>query len=437
MLVVGAGPAGLAAMAALKEEAVAFEGVERHDGVGGIWDITNPISSVYDGLRTVTTRATTHLTEPMPKDWPPFVPLAMATQYLRDFSDTAGLTPQIRFRTSFLGATKTKAGTWRASFESELGRTQTEYRAIVVATGSHNRDHAVVDEKTRTEAEANGIRVTHSAQYREPSRYAGKRVLIIGAGASGTDIAAKVSEVAAQTVLSVRTPPWFLPASLLKWAPTLVRLGIAPDRLAADSMRTPGRPRLVIAELVVRLATGDLSRFGLGRPPHRLHDRIPNLDRGILDAVRSGRVLVRPTVAGFGQGVVHFDGHPDEEIDEVIIATGYARSYPLLPKGNGEVTLANVPRFYLFHPTEPGLAFMTECVGQGSAWPIFVEQGRAIAAYFAGEQRGGRNIASFNAKRGVPTPDFKGKIFAGADVFHLDYGLYARALRDLAAWLHE
>jgi cation diffusion facilitator CzcD-associated flavoprotein CzcO len=435
VLVVGAGPAGLAAMSALREAAVAFQGVERHTGVGGIWDETNPVSSVYEGMLTATTRSTTHLTTPMPASWPHFVPFALAKKYLQDFAEREQLASNIRFGTQFLDARKTGSGTWNAAFRSNDGTPDTRaYRAIIIATGSHNLDLARIDRSTRAEAEGNGIHVIHSAEYREPSRHAGKRVLIVGAGASATDIAAKLSAVAARTIMSVRTSPWIIPASLLKWVPAVTGLGLIPDRLASDSARTPGRPRLAVAEAIVRLAAGDLRRFGLKRPRHRLLDRIPVLDRGILERVRSGQIIVRPEVAGVGPGVARFDGYPDEEIDELILATGFARSYPLLEE-SGEATLENVPRFYLFHPAEPGLAFMTECIGSGSAWPVFVEQGRAIAAYFAAEQRRGQNVAGFNARRGIPTPDFKGKVFGGADIFHIDYDLYTRALRCLVDWL--
>jgi cation diffusion facilitator CzcD-associated flavoprotein CzcO len=424
-------------MAALKEADVAFEGVERHSGVGGIWDVTNPISSAYEGMQTVTTRLTTHLTRPMPSAWPYFVPVGLARKYLEDFADAEGLTQRIGFSTRFVDAEKDSSGAWTVSLETDSGMIHRQFRAVVRATGSHNLDHAVVDENARRDAEANGIRVIHSAEYRGPSRYAGKRVLVVGAGASGTDIAAKLSSVAARTVLSVRAGPWIVPAALQKWVPALAGLGIVPDRLAADTDRIPGRPRLAIAQFVTRLAAGDLGRYGLPPPRHKLLDRIPVLDRGILDAIRTGRVHVRHRISGFGPGVVHFDGQSDERIDDIIMATGYGRGSPKRSSSGAEAAHGDIPCFYLFDVNEPGLAFMTECVGAGSAWSVFVEQGRAIAAYFAAEQSGGQNVAAFNARRGIPTPNFKGKLFAGSDVFHIDYDLYVRALRRLTAWLRR
>ena len=437
VLVVGAGPAGLAAMAALKRDGVAFEGIESHGGVGGIWDEGNPISSAYLGMHTAASRATTYLLRPMPNDWPHFVPLRLAWQYLNDFAEDQGLNPHIRFGTRFLGAEKTSGGTWVAALRpNTAGETdRREFRAIVFATGSHNLDHAAFDRSLLDDATANGMRAIHSAEYRGPSAFAGRRVLIIGVGASGTDIAAKLCDAAEQTILSVRTDPWIIPDAVLKWVPLLAKLGVAPDRLAADTRWIPNQVRTGAFSAIVRLAIGDLRRFGLAPPQHRLFDRVPVLDRGIVHAIRAGRVVVRSAVTGFGHGVVRFATHADEPIDDVIFATGFFRHYPLLPQVNGGATRENIPSFYLFHANEPGLAYMTEVIGAGSCWPIFVEQGRAIAAYFAAEQRGGRNVAALNMRRSVVTPSFKGKLFARADMFHIDYALYTRALRRLVAWL--
>jgi hypothetical protein len=80
---------------------------------------------------------------------------------------------------------------------------------------------------------------------------------------------------------------------------------------------------------------------------------------------------------------------------------------------------------------------MTELVGLWSCWPIFVEQSRALAAYFAAEQRGAKNIAAFNKRRRVPSPNFKGQLFRLGDPFHVDYALYTRMLRGLTEWFNQ
>lgn len=430
VLVVGAGPAGLAAMAALRRAGVAFEAVESHGRLGGIWDDTNPISSVYDGVHTVTSRLTTHLGTQMPRDWPRFVPHHLAHRYLLDFAEREDLVPHIRFQTHFRDATKTASGSWRVLLESEDGPIEREVRAIVVATGSHNRNHRSVPQDLWDDAVSGGIDAIHSADYRDADRYAGKRVLVVGIGNSATDIAVRVSAVAARTILSVRTPPWILPASVLGRPADKVKM-------SADALHLPHWYQVRALGLMQRLTIGSLAKHGLPEPSHPLLDRVPVTDRGIVDAIRSGAVLVRSNVTALSRGSAKFEDarHGDEAIDAVIFATGFHRSYPLMSGEGGDEGIAKALSYFIFHRGEPGLLFMTELVGPRSCWPIFVAQAEAIAAYFAAEQRVGDRIHAFNSRRCLPTPNLKGRVFAAGDIFHVDYGLYTRTLAALTAWL--
>ena len=436
VLVVGAGPAGLAAMSALARRGIAFEAIEQHDAVGGIWDDANPVSSVYEGMRTAASRATSQLFRPMPRDWPLFVPFERVRQYLNESAAEEGVLERIHFGTRFEGAERSRDGTWVAALRTGVDIDRRPYRAIVFATGSHNRDHARFDEPLRASAVAAGLRVLHSADYHRAADFARRRVLVVGAGASATDIAGKLAGTTARIILAVRDSPWIIPASVLRTVPLLARLGIAPDRLASDTRWLPNGIRDAVFGAVVRAASGNNERYGLSPPKHGLFDRVPVLDRGILKGIRSGHVVVRPAVTSFDNGAARFADSQMETVDDVIFATGYTRHYPLLGRTGNDVAAA-LPAFGLFHPNEPGLAYMTEMVGAGSCWPIFVEQGRAIAAYLAAEQRDPEKAEAFNARRTTAPPSFKGALFSQADAFHIDYGLYTRALRDLVAWLDD
>jgi hypothetical protein len=429
LLVVGAGPAGLAAMAGLRRAGVRFEAIEAHGDAGGNWDPDNPVSAMYAGMRTVTSRRTSHLGPPMPREWPAFVPFDKALAYLRRFADGEGLRAAIRFRTRFDGAEKTARGTWLVAETGPDGAVRREYRGIVFATGSHNRSYRRVPAGLLAEATEAGLHAIHASDYREPAPYAGKRVLVVGLGNSGSDIADKVSAVARRTILAVRTPPWILPARIL---------GRPGDqlRLSAEALRLPHWYQSAFLRLASRLATGRPERLGLARPDHGPLDRVPVTDRGIVGAIRAGRVAVRNGLASLDGGVARFAG-PEasaEPVDAVIFATGYTRRYPLLPAEGGDI--AQELAFFLFHRSEAGLSYMTEMVGPRSCWPVFVGQGQAIAAYYAAEPRPG-NAVAFNRRRRLPTQDLKGSLFRGADPFHVDYRRYTAMLRDLSAWLSE
>lgn len=434
-------------MAGLKQAGVAFQGVEGHSRVGGIWDQTNPISSVYDGMQTNTSRHTTHLGPPMPAEWPDYPHSSQACTYLADFARERQLLPHIACSTRFDGAAKTARGTWLVTLRSAVGVSrragtsnddslkaglqQLECRAVVFATGVHHQERRVIPQQLWDEAAAAELDVRHSSQYRGSEEFAGKRVLIVGIGNSGSDIADMISRVAQRTVLAVRSTPWIVPS---------IVFGRPSDQLADDTTNwLPYWIQLTSFQLIQRLYIGHPRKLGLESPSYQLLEKFAITDRGFVQAVREGRVVLRSNVTSLKDGTATF-AKPDqaaEPFDAVIFATGYNRRYPLLDDPSCGKNLANALSFLIFHRTEPGLAYMAETIATRGCWPIFAEQGNALTAYFAAEQRGGKNVAAFNARRTLPSPDFKGKVFSKADGFHVDYHRYTKALTDLSAWLEQ
>ena len=434
VLVVGAGPAGLSGMAALATAGIDFVGIDSHSQVGGIWDWSNPISSIYEGMRTVTSRFTTYLGTPMPDDWPNFVPHEQALSHLVRFADSRGLLGKIKFGTSFVDARKSPAGTWIATLRptNQAVQHEQEFRAIVFAVGAHNKQQMIVPPELSEQARAAGLDVLHSSEYKSPARFAGKRVLLVGLGDSGSDIAAKLCSAAERTLLSVRTSPWIVPQTAF---------GVPCDKLGADSAAWMPYWFSKGSFYVIRWGlVGGYRRLGLPRPKHALHDKMTVSDRGIVAAICSGSVVTRSTVTSLAGGLATFANprHEPEQVDAVIFATGYRRTYPLLSHFDTPVDeVADALAFRIFHPSEPGLIYLAETVGLRSCWPIFGEQASTIVAYLLSEKRGTTNVRRFNARRKVATPSFKGAIYRLADKFHHDYEIYTHCLRDLSGWLAE
>jgi hypothetical protein len=156
-----------------------------------------------------------------------------------------------------------------------------------------------------------------------------------------------------------------------------------------------------------------------------------------MKALKAKRVHVRSDVARFEEGRAFFtDVHEEPEpIDAVMFATGYTRRYPLTASTvrPGESLADSLP-FLIFHRTEPGLFYMAETIAPSSGWPVFLDQGRAIAAYLSSEARDGQNARAFHARRHVPSPDFKQGWYRQADGFHINVRAYTRSLRRLATW---
>jgi putative flavoprotein involved in K+ transport len=185
---------------------------------------------------------------------------------------------------------------------------------VVVATG-HNNVPFVPDWPGDFSGD-----VVHSAAYRNPAPYVGRRVLVVGAGNSGAEIAVDLADGgAAEVLLAVRSAPNIVRRDTLGF-PSQV-LGIATARLPV-SVVDP------IARNLRRISIPDLTAYGLPAPTRPYSDFlrrrvIPILEIGLVDAVRSGRVRVVGALERFEDGRAVLAGGARADIDGLIAATGF------------------------------------------------------------------------------------------------------------------
>lgn len=222
-------------------------------------------------------------------------------------------------------------------------------RVVVIATGQFGTP--VIPKWTGLD-EFQG-KIIHSVEYKTGEEYIGKRVLVIGSGNSGAEIAADLAECGAESVsISIRTPPAIVPRDFLG-TPTQI-FGIMMSRLP---------PRLAdrVGSGLARLALGDLTRYGIKAPAWLpfTSKRTPIIDVGLIKQVKSGNVKVRPTIANFGPtGVVYDDGH-EESLDALIAATGFTTGLDQLLGISGILDAKGFPLYPPGQPTPvPGLFFM-------------------------------------------------------------------------------
>jgi putative flavoprotein involved in K+ transport len=162
----------------------------------------------------------------------------------------------------------------------------------------------------------------HVGEYRDPAPYAGRDVLVVGAGNTGAEIAVDLVEGGASRVrLAVRTTPHIVRRSTAGWPAQ--RTSILVRRLPVGLVDRLARP-------VARLSVPDLSAHGLPRPDSGLYSRvregaIPVLDVGLVDAVRKGRVEIVAAVDGFEDDKVLLADGSRVSPDAVVAATGYVR----------------------------------------------------------------------------------------------------------------
>lgn len=165
-----------------------------------------------------------------------------------------------------------------------------------------------------------GGELVHAIDYREPDRFAGRSVLVVGGGDSGADIAVDlVRGGASRVTLSVRTPPYVQRPDVF---------GVPAQALAIMARHQPPALFDVMATLMRWVTVGDLSAHGLGRPPSlhqsaRVRGKAPILDRGFVRLVKAGLIAVRPAVDALTRDEVRLAGGGALRPDVVILATGY------------------------------------------------------------------------------------------------------------------
>ena len=193
-----------------------------------------------------------------------------------------------------------------------------QYRArqVVVCSGFNAVPHRP---KWSGEAVFGGT-VTHSRRYRNPQPYRDKRVLVIGMGNTGAELALDLSEAGIETYLSVRGPVNIVPRDFR---------GRPVQQTAKLIRRLPDRLGDWIGRQVQRRAIGDLRAFGIKTPAIsparqlREQAKTPVIDLGTVAAIRAGRIRVVPGVGCFTATGVRLTNGADLAVDHVILATGY------------------------------------------------------------------------------------------------------------------
>lgn len=370
-VVVGAGPAGLAVAATLGRNGAAYELLEQAPSVGSAW------RGRYDSLTLHTVRRLSGLPgAPIPRAAGPWVRRDDLVAYLEDYARRFRVEPTLDTR--LLRVDREPDG-WR--LETSTGTRRAA--RVVLATG-YSAVPFVPDWAGR---ESFTGRLLHSAEYREPSGFRSRRVLVVGAGNSAAEIAVELSAVADEVLLAVRTPPNIAPRATLGVPSQL--LGIALSGVPEPVMNP-------VMALLRRLTVPDLTDLGLPSPPGDGYSQflrsgsVPVLDHGFVDAVRRGAIRVVPAVASMDHGEVRLVDGRVLRPDVVLAATGYRRGLESLVGHLGVLDAQGAPRVHgastLAHA--PGLYFVGITVDLAGLLREIGREARAVATAIVREQAG-------------------------------------------------
>lgn len=370
--VIGGGPGGLATAAALRARGVRTVVLERSDRIGDAW------RARHDRLRLHTTRRRSALPGlALPRSFGRWVARDDMARYLEKYAEHHELEIVTGVEVSRLSRVERagEAGGWL--LHATGGRELTG-RAVVIATGRHRAPH-LPDWPGRDAYEGE---LLHASAYRGPAPYAGRDVLVVGAGNTGAEVAVDLAAGGAARVrLAVRTPPHLLRRSLLGW-PAQLTVALCrglPTRLADHA----------IAPLT-RLTVPDLTARGLRRPAPGLYSRardgsFPVFDTGLIEAVRKGRVEPVAAVDSFEDGKVVLADGTRVDPDAVIAATGYRPGLDPLVGHLGLLTPRGLPRAQgpRTSPRAPGLYFTGFTNPPGGLLPQLARDADRIAKAIA------------------------------------------------------
>lgn len=392
--IIGAGPAGMSGAKALKEAGIDFDGFELGVDFGGLWNIDNPQSTIYESAHLISSRTTTEFKDfPMPEGTPDYPGQALMRRYFVDYAKHFGLYPHYYFNTKVL--TVEKAGQqWKVTIQTKNETPQTLiYKGVIIANGT-------LSEPNRPSFAGNfSGEIIHSSEYKKASIFHDKRVLVIGAGNSGCDIVVDAVHHAKKVDISVRRGYYFVPKYIFG----------KPSDTVGGKIKLPRPIKQLIDTKLLRWFTGNPVDFGFPDPAYKIYESHPVVNTLILHHIGQGDVKVQHDIDHMDGKMVHFKDGTKQEYDLIVLATGYKLHFPFIDKKYLNWQDLS-PELYLniFHPQDDNLFVLGMVEATGLGWEGRYEQARLMARFIKGITQKTAAAKRFKQKKANGNPDLSG-----------------------------
>ena len=368
-IVIGAGPSGLAAVRRLIEEDIPVIGVETHHDVGGLWDIDSATSTLYNSAHLISSKSMTQFDDfPMREEVATYPKHTELRDYFNDFATHFDLKKYYRFNT-YVSWMEPEDGGWKVRLICDGVTEEVAAAGVLLANGTLHEP-----KRLKLPGEFAGERL-HSSEYRDAARFENKRVLIVGCGNSGCDIAVDAVHRAKSVDMVVRRGYYFLPKYVM---------GKPTDTLGG-LVKLPGQIKQLVDGLLVRLISGKPSQFGLPDPDYKMYESHPVINSMFLHHIGHGDITVRPSIINCDGHTVHFDDGSSGEYDLILEATGYVLHFPFIDAAHLNWQ-REAPDLYLkmFTPEHDNLFCVGMVEAAGLGWQPRDDQARIIARFIKG-----------------------------------------------------
>ncbi|XP_069087714.1 flavin-containing monooxygenase 5-like isoform X1 [Pleurodeles waltl] len=389
--VVGAGASGLSAIKCCLDEGLEPTCFERSDDIGGLWrfkeDPEEGRASIYKSVIINTSKEMMSFSDfPIPDNYPNYMHNSKIMDYFRLYAKHFSLLKYIRFKTTVCNIKQrpdfSTTGQWDVVTETDGVQESAIFDAILVCSGHHTFPNMPLDSFPGIEKFKG--QYFHSRDYKNPEAFEGKRIIIIGIGNSGGDLAVELSRTASQVFLSTRRGSWIINRISDNGYPVDIVHSTRFSKMFLALLPQSTRSYLAEAALNKRF-----NHFNYGLlPKHRYFSQHPTVNDDLPNRIMSGKVLVKANVKRFTETSAIFeDGTVEEDIDVVIFATGYSFSFPffedsVLQVHNNKITLYK--NVFPPHLKKPTMALVGLIQPLGAIMPISELQARWAIRVFKG-----------------------------------------------------
>ncbi|KAG7462334.1 hypothetical protein JOB18_003984 [Solea senegalensis] len=334
--IIGAGPCGLACIKACLDEGLVPTCFESSDDLGGLWkfkEVSEPDrASIYRSLTiNISKEMMCYSDFPIPADYPNYMHHSKILKYFRMYAEHFKLLKHIHYQTMVKSVRQrpdfSRSGQWDVVTENKDGQMERHvFDAVISCTGHYTYPNLPLKDFPGIETFEG--KYFHSWDYKGAEEMHGKRVVVIGIGNSGGDIAVESSRVAEQVYMSTRRGAWVIRQVSDNGLPVDVKYNtrfvhILFQLLPINVLNWIGENKLN--------AMYDHTMYAL-KPTHRLFSQIPVINDDLPLKILSGAVIIKPNVKEIrGSTVVFTDGSFVEKVDTIVFATGYNYDFPCLP----------------------------------------------------------------------------------------------------------
>jgi len=317
-LIIGAGPAGLAAAALLRNANLPFTILEQSQHVGNAWH------NHYDRLHLHTVKELSHLPlMPFPDEYPRYVSRQQLVDYMENYAKHFDIKPEFGIEVVKIS----NGADWQSANNGGdeptphwivTTKNGKNYQAqnIILATGKNRIPH----QPTWQGQEEFQGKIIHSRFYKNTKPYESQKILVVGMGNTGAEIALDLAENGVEVSIALRGTIALVPRDL----------NGRPVQLTAKQLeKLPFGLGDWLGSKIRRIYYGDLSKYGLKithEPPAKLlreTGKTPMIDLGTIAKIKEGKIKVMGDLSHFTKHGVTFKNGEEQQYDCVILATGY------------------------------------------------------------------------------------------------------------------